>query len=85
MTEVRAQLYTGWFDSCVLPKVHCMEPDDLKAIKQDVVQLNVIRLCVCDLKEQRGMEIPLLEMPTELQPKPKNLHIRPLICHRTEF
>ncbi len=48
---------------------HAELTDDLKSMKQDVVQLNVIRLCVDDLIEQQGMEIPLPEMPKELQPK----------------
>ena len=43
--------------------------DDIKSMKQDLVQLNVIRLCMYDLIEQQGAKIPLPEMPEELQPR----------------
>ena len=43
--------------------------DDLKSMKLDLVQLNVIRLCMYDLIEQQGVDIPLPEMPEELQPR----------------
>ena len=42
---------------------------DLKVVKQDVKQLNVIRLYVDDLMEQQGVEIPIPDMPKELEPE----------------
>ncbi len=50
---------------------HAELTDDLKSMKQDLVQLNEIRMCVDDLMEQQGMEIPLPEMPKELEVKPE--------------
>lgn len=43
--------------------------DDIKSMKRDLVQLNVIRLCMYELIEQQGAKIPLPEMPEELQPR----------------
>ena len=43
--------------------------DDLKSMKHDLVLLNEIRLCMYDLIEQQGVNIPLPEMPNELQPQ----------------
>ncbi len=45
--------------------------DDLKDVKQDIVQMNMIRLCLDDLTEQQGVEIPIPEMPKELEAKPE--------------
>jgi len=50
---------------------HTELSDDLKVVRQDVVQLNFIRLCVDDLMEQQGVEIPIPEMPEELETKPE--------------
>ena len=50
---------------------HAELSDDLKSMKQDIVQLDEIRMCVDDLMEQQGMEIPIPEMPEELEAKPK--------------
>ena len=50
---------------------HTELSDDLKSMKQDLVQLDEIRLCVDDLTEQQGMEIPIPEMPEELEAKPE--------------
>ena len=41
--------------------------DDLKSMKQDLVLMNEIRLCMYDLIEQQGVDIPIPEMPQELQ------------------
>jgi len=50
---------------------HTELSDDLKSMKQDLVQLDEIRSCVDDLAEQQGMEIPIPEMPEELEAKPE--------------
>ncbi|MBE6659208.1 MAG: conjugal transfer protein [Ruminococcaceae bacterium] len=44
---------------------------DLKSMKQDLVQLDEIRMCVDDLMEQQGIDIPIPDMPEELEAKPK--------------
>ena len=40
-------------------------------MKQDLVQLDEIRMCVDDLTEQQGIDIPIPEMPAELEDKPE--------------
>ena len=50
---------------------HAELSDDLKSMKQDIVQLDEIRMCVDDLMEQQGMEIPIPEMPEDLEAKPE--------------
>ena len=50
---------------------HTELSDDLKDVKHDVMQLNMIRLCLDDLMEQQGVEIPIPEMPEELEAKPE--------------
>ena len=45
--------------------------DDLKFMKLDLVQLDEIRMCVDGLMEQQGMEIPIPEMPEDLEAKPE--------------
>ena len=48
---------------------HAELTDDLKSMKQDLVLLNEIRLCMYALIEQQGVNIPMPEMPKELQTK----------------
>ena len=50
---------------------HATLPADLKSMKQDLVQLDEIRLCVDDLVEQQGIDIPMPDMPEELEAKPE--------------
>ncbi len=50
---------------------HTELSDDLKVVRQDVAQLNFIRLCVDDLMEQQGIDIPIPGMPKELGAKPE--------------
>jgi len=50
---------------------HAELTNDLKSMKQDLVQLNEIRMCVDDLTEQQGMELPIPDMPEELEAKPE--------------
>ena len=50
---------------------HTELSDDLKVVKQDVMQLNMIRLCLDDLMEQQGVEISIPDMPKELEDKPE--------------
>ena len=50
---------------------HAELTDDFKSMKQNLVQLDEIRLCVDDLMEQQGMEIPIPEMPEDLEAKPE--------------
>ena len=50
---------------------HAEHTDDLKSMKQDIVQLDEIRMCVDDLMEQQGIDIPIPEMPEELEAKPE--------------
>ena len=50
---------------------HTELSDDLKSMKQDLVQLDEIRMCVDDLMEQQGMEIPIPEMPEDLEANPE--------------
>ena len=45
--------------------------DDIKSMKQDLVQLDEIRMCVDDVTEQQGIDIPIPEMPAELEDKPE--------------
>ena len=50
---------------------HAELTDDLKCMKQNLVQLDEIRMCVDDLMEQQGIDIPIPDMPEELEAKPK--------------
>ena len=50
---------------------HAELTDDLKSMKQNLVQLDEIRLCVDDLVEQQGIDIPIPDMPEELEAKPE--------------
>ena len=50
---------------------HTELSDALKVVKQDVMQLNMIRLCLDDLMEQQGVEISIPDMPKELEDKPE--------------
>ena len=50
---------------------HTELSDDLKSMKQDLVHLDEIRMCVDDLMEQQGINIPIPDMPEELEAKPK--------------
>ena len=50
---------------------HAELTDDLKSMKQNLVQLDEIRLCVDDLMEQQGVDIPIPGMPKELEAKPE--------------
>ena len=54
------------------PKLsHTELSDELKSMKQEIVQLDKIRMCVDDLMEQQGMDIPIPEMPEALEAKPE--------------
>ena len=50
---------------------HTELSDDLKSMKQDLVQLDEIRMCVDDLLEQQGINIPIPDMPEEIEAKPE--------------
>lgn len=50
---------------------HTELSDDLKSMKQDLVQLDEIRMCVDDLMEQQSMEITIPEMPEDFEAKPE--------------
>ena len=54
-----------------LKLAHAELTDDLKSMKQNLVQLDEIRMCVDDLMEQQGMVIPIPEMPEALDAKPE--------------
>ena len=57
------------YESAKLKLSHADLTDDLKSMKQNLVLLNEIRLCMYDLIEQQGVNIPIPEMPKELQPE----------------
>ena len=50
---------------------HAELTDDLKSMKQNLVQLDEIRMCVDDLMEQQGIDIPIPDMPEELEDNPE--------------
>ena len=50
---------------------HAELTDDLKSMKLDLVHLDEIRMCVDDLTEQQGIDIPIPDMPEELEAKPE--------------
>ena len=50
---------------------HTELSDELKSMKQEIVQLDKIRMCVDGLTEQQGVEIPIPEMSAVLEDKPE--------------